>query len=368
MIRTMFQILIFLTAAASAHLLDTRALIEQALDEPAKITLEKITLADAVARLTEQTGVRIVLPKDIVALAPYGGDTLIEKVDIANVPLREGLARVFEPLGMVVVVEEDHVRVAAREGLLCLGRAPTWAELDTLTWLAGLQPGTIDSDREELLTRVQCQAGSIGNLRAALSSVGSGPGDSVLTVATAQFGCGWCVSDRMVVIATLESRVRQRLQKPITVRVANKPLFDVLSAINDAVGLPARVEPGAIASLPPPMQRNYSLTVLDQPAERALEKIAADTGLGYLINPDGVVFYRPTSQQGDPSEAPRGPSTSGATGDPYVAKVVRMIGEGQSVEWLIRASELPPDLRELRQRDLDEAFASLRRAATGVGN
>ena len=43
-------------SAATAGQGDRRGLIEQALDEPARITLENVRLGDAVEKLTEQTG------------------------------------------------------------------------------------------------------------------------------------------------------------------------------------------------------------------------------------------------------------------------------------------------------------------------
>jgi len=162
--------------AAAPAALDTRALIKQALDEPGKITLENVRLADAVQKISEQTGLKIVMPPEVMNLAPYGGNTVIEKVDIAGTPLREGLRRLLSPLGMTFTVEEDHVRIVPHESLLCLGRPPTWAELDLLSWLGTLQPGLNSDHREELLKRVQCQGQgiSVAGLKILIESVGAG--------------------------------------------------------------------------------------------------------------------------------------------------------------------------------------------------
>lgn len=359
----------WMAAAANGNLFQDRALIEQALDEPAKILLEKVPLSEAVRKISEQSGVRIVMPADVMRMAPYGGDTLIDRVDIANVSVREGLTRLFAPLGMYFVVEEDHVRVAARDPIRCLGRAPTWEELDTLAWLGSLQPGVDPKDREELLARVQSRTGSVGALRAALQNVGAGAGDEVLTVALAQHGLAWCLNDRLIVVVTKEALLHQMLQWPITLRANNRPLIEVLQTVGDTAGFPVRTEPGAIASLPLPVQRNYSISVCGRSAEDVLERIAADTGLGFLINADGVLFYRPagTSAVFSGADATR-PATGGGTADPFVAKAVRVVGDGQSFEWLIRASELPPDLKEIRQRDIEELFAAIRASHGKTGN
>jgi hypothetical protein len=359
----------WMAAAASGNLFQDRALIEQALDEPARIMLEKAPLSEAIRQISEQSGVRIVMPPDVMRMAPYGGDTLIDRVDIANVSVRDGLTRLFAPLGMYFVVEEDHVRIAARDPIRCLGRAPTWEELDTLAWLESLQPGVNEKDREELLARVQSRSGSVGALRAALQNVGAGAGDEVLTVALAQNGLAWCLSDRLIVVVSKEALLHRMLQWPITLRANNRPLIEVLQTVSDAAGFPVRSEPGAIASLPLPVQRNYSVSVCGRSAEDVFERIAADTGLGFLINAEGVLFYRPAGTSAMPmgADAMR-PATGGGSADPFVAKAVRVVGDGQSFEWLIRASELPPDLKEIRQRDLEELFSAIRQSHGRTGN
>ncbi|UCE61726.1 MAG: hypothetical protein JSU63_08250, partial [Phycisphaerales bacterium] len=77
------------TPVARAGQADSRALIELALDEPTRITLQDIKLSDALQAIWDQTGVRVVMPAEVMRLAPYGGETLIEQVEIADIPLRD---------------------------------------------------------------------------------------------------------------------------------------------------------------------------------------------------------------------------------------------------------------------------------------
>ena len=128
--------------AAPAASADMRTLLERALDEPTRITLENVQLADALQLITEQTGVKIVMTAGVMNLVPHGGETVIHQVEIANIPLRQGLTELFGPLGMTFVVRNDHVEIRPRGALLCLGRPPTWPELDLLTQLAAIEPGT----------------------------------------------------------------------------------------------------------------------------------------------------------------------------------------------------------------------------------
>jgi len=351
-----------IVAAGAGPFLDTRGLIEQALSEPTKITLENIKLGDAIAVVAEQTGVRIVMSADVMQLVPMGPDAMIQKVDIANLPLRDGLTRLFGPLGMTWVVRGEGVDVIPKEAILCLGRAPTWPELETLSELSAIQPGLDPGALAKLQTRVQFQLpipDAWRMLSDAIRNVGAGPGDEVMNVACGGLGWGWCLSDRWIVGSTLEQLMRRRLQQPISLRMNNRPLFDVMKAVGAPVNVAVRMEPGALTTLPVQMQRHFSLNVQQQPVEQVLDTIAAYTGLGYLVGPDGVMFYRPDTGGADPKTA-ESTGSAPSTADPYVAKMTIPLEGGNFFEWLIRRSELPEDLRQMRERDIEAVIAALR--------
>lgn len=357
-----------MVAAGAGPTLDARGLIEQALSEPTEITLENIKLSDAIAVVAEQTGVRIIMSPDVMQLVPMGPDAVIQKVDIANLPLRDGLTRLFGPLGMTWVVRGDGVEVIPKEAILCLGRAPTWPELETLFELSAMQPGLDPAALAKLQTRVQFQLpipDAWRMLSGAIRNVGAGPGDEVMNVACGGLGWGWCLSDRRIVVSPLEQLMRRRLQQPISLRMNNRPLFDVLNAVGAPVSVAVRMEPGTLTSLPVQMQRHFSLNVQQQPVEQVLDFIAAYTGLGYFVGPDGVMFYRPESKGPEPKVAEStGPAPNPT--DPYVAKMTIPLEGGNSFEWLIRRSELPEDLRQMRERDIETVIAALRqRGASG---
>jgi len=355
----------FLSIAASTTALDTRAVIEQALDEPAAITLDNIRLGDAIVVITEQTGVKIVMAPEVMNLVPYGADTPIQKVEIANIPLRQGLTELFSPLGMMVVVRDSYVEIVPKEALLCLGRPPTWAELDLLAELSAIQPG-IDGDAlASLQSQIQFLVPVRGTwtlLSEAIRSVGAGPGDDVLTVACSKLGWAWCLSEQRIVIVSMERQIQRQLQQPISLRLNNRPLFDVMQSVGERVNVAIRTEPGTLASLPIHMQRNFSINVHRQTAEQVIEEICAYTGLGYLIEPDGVLFYK--AGDGDrPAPDSAGQTTSISMADPYVAKMVVPLEDGKSVEWLIKRSELPEDLQQMRERNIAEMIEALREQA-----
>ena len=358
-----------LFAAGAAPFLDTRGLVEQALSEPTKITLENVKLSEAINVVTEQTGVRVVMSPETMQLTPQGPDTLIQKVDIAQIPLREGLTRLFGPLGMNWVVAGAGVEVVPKEAILCLGRAPTWPELETLSELSAMQPGLDATSLAKLQARVQFQTplpDAWRTLSDAIRNVGAGPGDEVLNVACGGLGWGWCLSDRRIVVSPLDQLMRRRLQQPISLRMNNRPLVEVMNAVGAPVNVAVRAEPGALTSLPMQMQKNFSLNVQQQPVEQVLDTISAYTGLGYLVGPEGVVFYRPDGKSADP-KVTESTGSGVPSSDPYVAKMVVPLDGGKTVEWLIRRSELPEDLRQMRERDI-EAFKAFLRQRDGTAS
>lgn len=359
--RTIILVAIGLAASNTAQL--PTELIRQALDEPANVSLQDTTLREAVNRLTDETGVPIHLSADVLRLVPGGGGQPIRELDLTNEPLRVGLAQMFEPLGMRLEIRDDHVEILPRDALLCLGRPPKWDELETLNDLRATSPGLRSADREWLRARIQFTVAAPdvwGLLDETMARVGAGNGEEVLTVACDQLGLAWCMSGRKIVVSSLVDQHRQRLTRNISLRMNYRPLVDVLQELSRKIALPVKVDPRAVTALPLQVQRSFSVNAVDAPVEFVLDKIAAHTGLAYVIEPEGIMFY--DMSDGDTSASPRAADTAGVpqANDPYVGKIVVPLEDGTSVEWHIRMSELPPDLRMRREADLKKAFERLR--------
>lgn len=371
MLLTLLNTCVAIVSASTAPTADIRALIEKALAEPTQITLEEIKLGEAVDVITKQSGVKIVMAAEVMRFVPEGPETLIHRVDIANIPLRDGLTRLFAPLGMTFRVADDHVDIVPKEALLNLGRAPTWAELDTLAKVSATQPGLNAENLSNLQNRIQFQVpvpDAWNVLARAIRNVGAGPGDEVLTVACNHLGWAWCLADDHIAVSTFDQQIRRRLKQPVTLRINNRTLFEVMQAVGSAVNIAVRVDPGAMTSLPAQVQKNFSLNVHQQSVEQVLDTISAYTGLGYLLNPDGIMFYK-GDENGGPtaaSAAAAGQSSSPAqsASDPYVAKITIPLSDGRTFEWLIRKSELPDDLRQMRDRDIQAFIDEFRQKRT----
>jgi hypothetical protein len=365
--KVMLLVIAGAVSAASAVEPKSRALIEQALNEPAAITLENVRLGDAITKISDQTGVPVRIDPESQNYLPFAAETMIEHVEIANLPLRQGLMELFGPLGMMFVVRDDHVEIVPRPALRCLGRRPTWVELDTLGWVSSIQPGVEADARKALIARAQMRlpiAGARDLLNNFLETVGPGGGEEVLTAACDVLGWAWRLDGEHIVITLKQEQVQRQLGRRVTLRMNNRPLIEVLQSLGDALGINIRTEPGAISSLQPTVQRSFSLNVSDRTGAEVLEMIAAFTGMGYYIEPDGVAFYSGSGpmRQADARSTASGAASSGPRpgGDPYVAKMVVPLSDGQSVEWLIRMSELPEDLQRMRAEDLATMIESMR--------
>ena len=342
---------------------DLRTLIEQALNEPVPITLEDTTLGEAIQQLAEQTGIDIVMRPEVMNLAPHGAETPVQKVNIPHKSVREGLTAIFSRLGMTFIVRGDHVEIVPTEALYGLGRTPTWVELDTLAALAATHLGTDMQALAKLESGVQFQVDRPDSWRLlseAMRRVGAGPGDEVLTIACGELGWAWTLSGEQITITSMGDEIRRRLQQPISLRTQERPLFEVMQVLADHINVDIHADPGALASLPEHLQHGFSLTVYDKPGEEVLDTIAGYTGLGYLIEPDGVLFYNPRTDRPRTAVEDARPQAAGAS-DPYVASLAISLDDGTSIRWLIRLSELPEDLRQMRERDLQKAFDAVRR-------
>ena len=335
-----------------------QSLIQQALDEPATIELENVRLIDVFAEVTKQTGVGVEMSPEVMALIPHGGETKLKRASIPNVPVRKGLADLVGPLGMTLEVREDRVVIVPRDALRRIGRPATWADLATLQKLARLRPGERGDDIAEVLAIIQLQVDVRGGreiLASAIRDVGAGPAEEVLSIATRNLGWSWRVDGAHLVIESVERQHRAQLSRSIDLRMNSRPLFDILTAIGEAAGVPVRVDPEALRDLPINVRQSFSVNLSNRTAEQALDAVAAYTGLGYLIDPDGVLFYNPAAGASRVAQ----PATPASGGNPYVASMEVDLGDGRSVRWLIRASELPPELLDRRREDIDSMIRAL---------
>lgn len=332
---------------------DMQGLLQAVLDQPAKLSLTDIKLADLIAVLEQETGVAVRMSPEVMSMLPHGPETLFTQAEFGNVPLREGLAGLFAELGMTLEVRRDHVEVVPTAGLLRIGRRATWEELDALRQVAALQPGLNDADVESLRARIQfrvAQREPWGALAARMREVGAGAGDEVLEIACGKLGWSWYPEGAKIVIVPRADQFARQLQRVVTVRSQRRPFTETLEQVSTQCGVPIIVDPGALSALSPDARQRFVFSSEGYAAGDVLNAIAAQARLSYLIGDEGVVFYDPASgAQRVPAAGNGARSTSSS--DPVVGLVPVTIGPGAVIHLLVRESDLPPDvIEELKNR------------------
>lgn len=380
MIAMLLNVMMTLTLAAQQPPEDMRKLLETVLDQPAQLSLRDVKLTELIETLDRETGVAVRMSPETMALLPYGPQTTFTQAEFGQVSLRQGLTGLFAGLGMRIEVRRDHVEVVPTQALLGIGRKATWADLDTLAQVSALQPGARDADREGLRSRLQFQVPQPGAwelLASQMKDVGAGTGDQVLDIACAKLGWSWFPSEANIVVLPVQARFERQLQHIVTVRRRTRPFVQALDEIARQCGLPVHVEPSALAALTPGTRQNFLFGVEGYSAGDALAAIASQARLTYVITEEGVVFYDPANgrlaapapqpDSGAPgmtlATAAQGTIQAAPSGDDAIIGMVPMtIAPGQVMHVLIRASDLPPDLREEVLRRKAEAIEALRKA------
>ena len=343
---------------------ELRPVVEQALDQPIDVQFEDALLSEAFETVSRETGVTVSIDPRVVDLLPYGPATEIRKVELRNLSLREGLVQLLAPMGMTFQVTDRGVEVLPTPGLQRLGRRATWPELKTLEWLAAARFNEDAGSLEALRRRVQFhvpQPDSWDLLSDAVKSVGAGPGTEVLEVAAGSLGWTWYPRGEQVVLLPLVDQMKRQLDVMISVRMSHRPLTEVLRHIGRQAGVVIRLGPGVADGLPIQTRKSFSLLADNVTAAEALEEIAGLTGLAYRIDADGVVLELSGGGSAPAAAAERGPGSRPR--DPYVGKIAVPDPSGTfQIEFLVRESDLSPEVNALRKQLIGEADEVIERA------
>lgn len=340
-------------------------LVENVLNQPAELSLQNVTLTQLLERLEEQTVIPIRMAPETVALLPQGADTVFTHAEFGQVTLRDGLRGLFTGLGMHIEVQRDAIVVVPKPALWRIGRRATWVELDTLAELAGLKPGTNDSDLEKIRTRAQFQVAQRNPwtlLAARMKDVGAGAGDEVLEIACSTLGWAWYPQEDKIVFIPIQVQYERQLQRVITLRAQRKPFAQVLEDIGRQCGVPVQIDPAALSVLTPATRERFAVSIEGFSAADALNQIASNARLTYILTVDGVLFYDPAS-----SAARTMPVENGVKGteDRVIGMAPVVIGNGPVIQVLIRESDLPSDVLEEVRRGKMEIIEALRRSVSG---
>jgi len=339
-----------LAGAAAGRTPAQRAAIAQALDKPIELSVENQPLPDVLRAISRRAGVPVHAAEDVLALLPYGAQTRVSATFKA-VSLREGLRRLLGPIGMGFEVRGGRIELTASGPLLRIGRPATWQELATLERLAGEPWSAKLAEALPLQFQVPGEEDPKARLLAQAGRVGAGRADEVLEAACRALGWTWYPWEGRIVVLRQEDQAARALERRVSLRFEHRPLTEVLLALGARAGLVVRMQPGAIAALPRQTRESFSLLVDNTSIRQALELIAGVTGLRYAVEPGAIVI-------GLPQAATRPVYRR----DPFVGKITIPSKSGRyQFDLLIRESDLPPEVNELRKRKVREAVEAMKR-------
>lgn len=355
---------------------NTSALHNAALDKIQPLDLNT-TLPVAMKAIGEQTGVRVEAAASVWELLPWGDQTTIT-AKIEGKTLRDGLEAIARKLGLIIVLREEAVELRPMPALARLGRRSNVQELAALDLLAST-PAAIGNDRptvRQLLEAVDQKLVDLKspfNIENRASDVArpdlqiNVPKNATLMDALESIPresrATWYPWDKSIVILAKDVQLRGQLDKTVTLRYNGVEVSQVLSELSQRSGVDFAIEPGAIGHIPPDL-RNIRLTLANATIRQALEQIAGFTGLGYVVNENGVYIWNQMT------------SPTGGARDPVVGTI--QLDNGMQV-W-VRQSDVTPDMAEYirsrTQRELDkirimmreEGFKPSLRPATAPAN
>lgn len=333
------------------HAQGLRPMVDAALDQKItpRIEISERPLRDALHALEQPTGLRFELHPAAIELMPYGEQTRLAIV-IEDLSVREALGRIFDGLGLALRVEGDKVLVEPAPVLDRLGRPLTIEEVQLLQRLAA-GPWSPPSAGE---VRIQFELPEGPDYRRQLERAlqDAAPASAVRQLEAATQRCGWLwVPDGgAIVVFSRSAEIQQRLDRPQNVYYRQIPLDELLLDLGRRIGMTVRFEPGALDRVAA-RDRHVDLIQRDITARQVLELIVGRTGLWYEVEEDGIVV----------GAAPHAAeSAAGPQRQPVVAIVRIRIDDEKTVEFLLRANELPPEFAKLRDRKLPEIIEILR--------
>jgi hypothetical protein len=339
--------------------------VELALDRKLdKISVSDKPVPEALAEIGAAAHVGIAIDAAAAELLPWGRQTKVAGLTIeTDSTLRTALPQLLNPLGMTYKVADGHLLVVASEPLKRMNRRATWEDLKLLRWCQETPYTPEAFAGMKLQYRLTAKVDAPKMLERQLERVGRGTVAQMLETACNSLGWVWLPDNEEIIIRTQEAQIANMLSRRITVRYTNAPLSKILNDLADQADVAVFFEPGIMMRLPRSTAQSYTLLLDQSSIRQALELIAAETGLKYEVRRDGIYIGM--------SEALAGPTTTApaalARRTPYLAKITVPSKDGSfSLDFLLTAEELPPDVLEYREQLVDQYLDKMRSELEGA--
>lgn len=339
----------------------TDALVNQELDRPVRLDLDKRPLPDVLDAITEATGVPFRVSDRTYALLPYGRQTPIS-VTVSATPLRQTVGAITQKLGLRYVLRDEEVEIRPLPALERAGRRATVQEMAMLDLLASVRLDLVD-DRPtaaQLLETVDLKLQELDSLARDAGQPEPGYvvenrlGDDLrgrpvfvarnVTLLEAmeaihqQTGGTWYPWGDTLVVVPKDAWVRQMLGRPVNLSYKSVEVQQVLRELEQVAGVPFRIEPGAIQRIPENFRR-VRLFLDNATVQEALESLGSTTGLSYSTDGDGIYIWN-SDPDADGPRRPAGGRANAAT------QPVLLVDLGDGTSLLIYERDLPPAVLE----------------------
>lgn len=351
-------LLLGLALPATVRAQGMRDLVEAALDEKItqRIEISERPIRDALAELEKFTGLHFELHKLAVEWMPYGEQTRMSIV-IQDMSVRRALERIFGGLGLSLRVAADRVMVEPAPVLDRLGRRLTVEEVGLLQKLAG-QPWSA-LEPEDFAVEFRVPPAKDNPQQVFEQAMREGPATDALTQlegATQKLGWLWVPAGKTIVLYSRTEDIQQRLDRPLDLNYQRVSLDSLLLDLGKRIDITVHFEPGALQKVAA-RDRHIDLIQRGTTIRQVLELIIGNTGLWYEVVDDGIVVG---------ARPPAGAESEPAGEQPQrVVAILRVpVGtDGTTIDFLIRADELPPEFKALRDRKMPEVIEELRKRA-----
>jgi hypothetical protein len=326
---------------------DKEILVIQALDDLTTLKIEEKPITEAIRLFSESTGVPVAFDRFVLGCLPYGSKTVITAT-IQNQPLRESLMALLKPLACKFVQERAKLVIQPRPALFRIGRRATWEEVGLIERLYATPWSKALGDSLKFQFQDMSAADAAANrqkIYQLAGSVGAGFAARVLDLSCDQYGWAWHPEKDTITICTKLRQVELQMQRLVSVQYSGVQLKDVLLDLAQRAGLLLKMEPGVLVSLPSQQLERYRLTLENVTVRQAFELVAGETGLGYVIEADGIRIT-PSTTSPPALTAESGTTISTKSANPVVGTVP--IPGMPGGEWFVREQDLPAGVNRAR--------------------
>jgi hypothetical protein len=326
---------------------NSAALINAALDKPIAFKLDNSPLPKVLESIEDKTGVPVRVSNDAYNVLPYGTETPITAT-VEHLSLRDALAAIAGKLGLRVELRQEFVELVPHPALRRLGRRVTLQELRTLDVLSSRPIDLSKSENANAMTLIRTVDASLATFDKELAAKGQQPAKIVVEIRSAggddasapaaavmlsrgatlldaleamaaQSKLTWYPWGDSVVVLPKRDVIRGLLERPISAHYDGVDVAQVLIDLAKKGGVEFSVEPGAIQRVPPEF-RIVKLSA-DASLRQVLEGLQGYTGLGYIVNDDGIYLWNQNSSP--PAAAGRGRVVATVTIAPGATALVR---------------------------------------------